>query len=131
MFITAKLVFENYIPDELLKGMWFKQKIKDVIYGKIYQYDRIFELNHIPDYEEYVAANGYPVKPKIMSYTANPDEPAVILAHPEQIGWWDNDPFNNDAFMQDIQLKDINMILSDYKGESNVRYFCKSIEGNR
>ena len=118
MFITAKLVFENYIPDELLKGMWFKQKIKDVIYGKIYEYDKIFVLNHIPDYEEYVAANGYPVKPKIMSYTANPDEPAVILAHPEQIGWWDEDPSSDE--MRDIELRDFNMLLEYYDSDIEI-----------
>ena len=118
MFITAKLVFENYVPDELLKGMWFKQRVKDVIYGKVYEYDKIFELTHIPEYESYVAVNGYPVKPMVMTITANPDDNAILLAHPEQIGWWDEDPSFDE--MRDIELKDINMILCDYDGEIEI-----------
>ncbi len=123
MFITAKLVFEHYIPDELLPTMWFKQRVKDVIYGKVYEYDRIFMLNHTPqDKESFIITNGYPVKPMIMSYTANPDENAILLAHPEQIGWWDDEPWDTDedAEMRDIELKDINMILSDYDGEIEI-----------
>ena len=123
MFISAKLVFESYIPEQLEKGMWFKQRMKDIIYGKIYQYDRIYELRHVPSHiEEYCAANGYPVKPVIMSITANPDEPAVLLAKAEQIGWWDVDPFDDDenAELRDIELNDINMILSDYDNEVDI-----------
>ena len=118
MFITAKLVFENYVPDELLKGMWFKQRVKDVIYGKIYEYDKIFELTHIPEYESYIAVNGYPVKPRIMSITANPDESAVTLATAEQIGWWDEDPSSDT--MRDIELKDFNVLLEYYDGDVEI-----------
>lgn len=119
MFIIAKLVFESYIPKTLENGMWFKQRIKDVIYGRIYEYDKIFELNHTPeDTDSYLSTNGYPVKPRIMSITANPDEPAVTLATAEQIGWWDEDPSSDE--MRDIELKDINMILSDYDSEVEI-----------
>lgn len=127
MFITAKLVFENYIPDELLPDMWFKQRVKDVIYGKIYEYDKIFKLSTLgqlspQDFDSIVQMHGYPVKPMIMSFTANPDEEAILLAHPEQIGWWDDEPWDTDedAEMRDIELKDINMILSDYDGEIEI-----------
>lgn len=119
MFITAKLVFENYIPNDLVSGLWFKQRVKDVIYGKIYEYDRIFELNHTPaNREEFIITNGYPVRPMIMSITANPDEPAITLATHEQIGWWDEDPSSDE--MRDIELKDINMILSECDGEIEI-----------
>jgi hypothetical protein len=119
MFITAKLVFEHYIPEQLTKGMWFKQKIKDVIYGKIYEYDRIYELNHIPqDMDTWVQANGYPVKPRIMTIEANPDRYSTTLAKAEEIGWWDEGPHVEE--LRDIELKDFNIILSDFDGEIQI-----------
>lgn len=119
MFILAKLVFEHYIPEQLTKGMWFKQRIKDVIYGRIYEYDRIYEIGHIPqDMDSYVQANGYPVKPRIMSITANPDQPAETLATADQIGWWDEGPHVEE--LRDIELKDFNIILSDYDSEIDI-----------
>lgn len=122
MFITAKLVFESYMTDTITKGMWFKQRIKDVIYGKIYQYDRIFELSHTPqDIDSYLSINGYPVKPVIMSITANPDEKAVVLATDDKIGWWDEDPDNDEQDLRDIELKDINLLLSDFDGEIDIQ----------
>lgn len=119
MFILAKLVFEHYIPEQLTKGMWFKQRIKDVIYGRIYEYDRIYELNHIPqDMDTWVQANGYPVRPRIVSITANPDEPAETLVKYDQIGWWDEGDHVEE--LRDIELKDFNLILSDFDGEIDI-----------
>jgi hypothetical protein len=127
MFIIAKLVFESYIPEKLEKGMWFKQRIKDVIYGRVYEYDKIFEINATSEYEfeSYIENHGYPVRPKIVSITANPDDKADILATEHQIGWWDEDP-NSDE-MRDIELKDINMILSDYDSEIEIEIDDKYI----
>ena len=117
MFILAKLVFESYIPDTLDKGMLFKQRIKDVLLGKRYEYDRIFVLNHIPnDRESYIIANGYPVRPTIVSITSNPDNTADVLATAEQIGWWDAEPWNDEADLRDIEVKDFNYILEEEDG---------------
>ncbi len=123
MFITAKLVFEHYIPDTLTKGMMFKQRIKDVIYGNVYEYDKVFTMDasfpmSSQDFDSFLQVHGYPVMPRIMTITANPDEPAVTLATAEQIGWWDEDPSSDE--MRDIELKDINMILSDYNSEVEI-----------
>jgi hypothetical protein len=122
MFITAKLVFESYIPDTLTKGMWFKQRIKDVIYGRIYEYDRIFQASapsqSQEEFDSFVQLHGYPVRPKIVSITANPDDIAHVLATEHQIGWWDEDPYSDE--MRDIELKDINMLLSDYESEIEI-----------
>lgn len=119
MFITAKLVFEHYVPEQLEKGMLFKQKIKDVIYGKIYEYDRIYEINHIPqDMDVWVQANGYPVRPRIVSYTANPDQVAETLATYDKIGWWDDGPEVEE--LRDIELKDYNFILENYQGDIDI-----------
>ena len=119
MFILAKLVFEHYIPEQLTKGMWFKQRIKDVIYGKIYEYDRIYELTLIPqDMDTWVQANGYPVKPRIMTIEANPDKYSTTLATADQIGWWDEGDHVEE--LRDIELKDFNIILSDFDGEIDI-----------
>lgn len=119
MFILAKLVFEHYIPEQLEKGMWFKQKIKDVIYGRIYEYDRIYEINHIPqDTDVWFQANGYPVRPRIVSITANPDQPAETLVKYDQIGWWDEGEHVEE--LRDVELKDFNLILSDFDGEIDI-----------
>ncbi len=123
MFITAKLVFESYIPDQIDKGMWFKQTITQNIYGRQYTHDRVFQMNSVgnlssEDFDSFIQMHGYPVRPKIVSITANPDDVAHILATEHQIGWWDEDP-NSDE-MRDIELKDINMILEDYDGEVEI-----------
>lgn len=115
MFILAKLVFESYMPEKLTKGMMFKQRIKDVIYGKIYEYDRIFELNHTPQDElSYLSVNGYPVRPRVMSLTANPDTIADTIATYDKIGWWDDGPEFDD--LRDVTIADFNYILSDEDG---------------
>jgi hypothetical protein len=117
MYIIAKLVFESYIPDELVPGIYFKQRIKDVIYGKTYEYDRIFMLNHKPnDRESYIITNGFPVKPTIVSLTANPDESAAVLATDPEIGWWDAQPWNDESDLRDIEIQDFNYILQEDDG---------------
>ena len=119
MFIKAKLVFDSYMPDTLKPGMWFKQQITDTIYGKRYTYDRLFLLGHTPkDQDSYVAINGCPVMPVIVSITANPDEKAVVIAQPHEIGWWDDGPGTDE--LRDIELKDINLVLSDYDSEVEI-----------
>lgn len=131
MFIRAKLVFEHYIPEQTTKGMMFKQRIKDVIYGKVYEYDRVFEMNSLPsltpeDFDSFIQMHGYPVKPVIMSITANPDDKADVLANNEQIGWWDDGPGVDE--LRDIELKDINAVLSDYDGELDIEVVDEAIE---
>ena len=115
MYILAKLIFQSYIPHELKKGMLFKQRIKDVIYGNVYEYDRIYQLQTDQvDYDSYTAANGMPVKPVIVSITANPDDKADILATSDQIGWWDEGEHSDE--LRDIELKDINLVLQEEDG---------------
>ena len=127
MYIKAKLVFDSYLPDILKPGMWFKQTITDVIYGKRYTYDRLFLLGHTPvDSEAYIVVNGCPVMPVIVSFTANPDDKAVTLAYPHQVGWFDDGPGTDE--LRDIELKDINLILSDYDGELDIEIEDEAFE---
>lgn len=122
MFIIAKLVFQSYIADAPKRGMLFRQEITEIVYGKKYTYPRIFQLQNditgIVNIIKFFDENGYPVKPYIYSMTSNPDANANILATPEQIGWWDDDPFDDseDAVLRDIELKDFNYILQEEDG---------------
>jgi len=93
----------------------FQQRVKDVVFGRVYEYDRIFLLNHTPnDIESYISINGYPVKPYIYSITSNPDANANILATPDQIGWWDEGSHSDE--LRDIELKDYIYILQEEDG---------------
>lgn len=115
MFILAKLVFESYIPEKLEKGMYFKQRIKDVIFGKVYEYDRIFILNHMPfDKESYIITNGYPVIPTIYTITDNPDDIAGVIATADMIGWWDEGEHSDE--LRDVEIKDFNYVLEEEDG---------------
>lgn len=112
MFIIAKLVFQSYIPDEIVPGMMFKQHIRDFIVGDMYEYDHIFMLQtKIFDQDAYIATNGYPVKPYIYTMTANPDAKADVLATPDQIGWFDEGEHSDE--LRDVELKDFNNILQN------------------
>ncbi len=95
MYIKVKLVLEHYIPDEIVPAMMFKQRIKDVIYGNVYEYDRVFQMTTISrmspeDFDSFIQMHGYPVRPNIVSITANADDKAVVLATYKQIGWFDD-----------------------------------------
>jgi hypothetical protein len=115
MYILAKLVFQSYVPEQLVPGMMFQQRVKDVVFGRVYEYDRIFLLNHTPnDIESYININGYPVVPYIYSITSNPDADANVLATSDQIGWWDEGPESED--LRDIELKDFIYILQEEEG---------------
>jgi hypothetical protein len=117
MYILAQLVFESYMPDKITKGMWFKQHITEVIYGQRYAYDRLFELQiTVPEHEElsYLDKNGYPVRPLIVSITANPDEIADIIAQPNMIGWWDDGASCDE--LRDVTMFDFNNLLQHESG---------------
>ena len=111
MFILAKLVFKSYMPKQLEKGMWFLSKHKDVVYGKIYEYITISELQQVPqDMDSYIAEYGAPVEPYIIQPMINKDEPEEILVHPDHIGWWESDlgyEDDNENWVPNIVLEDL------------------------
>ena len=117
MFTLAKLVFKSYMPLQLEKGMWFASKQKDIVYGKIYEYLQIHELQHVPqDMESYIAINGAPVEPYIIMPMLNPDSPEEILATPDQIGWWDQGDTSDD--LEDLTVQIINAYIYGEDGEN-------------
>jgi hypothetical protein len=114
MYILANLVFKLYVPKKLEKGMRFITKQTDIVYGKVYEYLQLHELNHTPqDYDSYISVNGYPVEPYIVPQVQNPDDNVKPLVHPEQIGWF----IEGDSIGRQIDIKDINHILQEYNGE--------------
>lgn len=117
MFTLAKLVFKSYMPLQLEKGMWFASKQKDIVYGRVYEYLKLYELTHVPqDMDSYIAINGAPVEPYIVQPMQNPDEPEQILATPDQIGWWDEGDSSDD--LEDITVQIINSYIYGEDGEN-------------
>lgn len=109
MFVDAQLVFKSYMPEYALeKGMLFLTTLNNE--------PHIHSLNKLPPNEyEFMKINGFPVRPYIVD-TGNPNlsNDEIIYAHPEQIGWMDDGDESDELY--DIELKNINKILSDYNG---------------
>ena len=119
MFIEAKLVFQSYVPNEFTIGMLFKRTTLMIKLKHTFKYDEIFALKDIPqDRESFILTNGFPVKPTIVSITANPDSNADILATDDLIGWWDDGPDTDN--LRDIEIKDFNYILENYDGNIDI-----------
>ena len=107
MYIEAQMVFKSYAPLKLEKGMLFLiSERRDF---------QLRQLDFIPqDEQEYLRINGYPVEPYIME-TGNPNlKEEVVLATPEQIGWFDEGEWSDE--LCDIELKHFNRILEGYDG---------------
>ena len=109
MYIDAELVLKSYKPLKLEEGMFFVNKIvrTDDI--------ELFILEEIPEDEEtFLVTHGYPIELYVIQHELlNNTETPIILATPEQIGWWDDD--DSDEFTE-ISLEKINNIISQFTG---------------
>jgi len=107
MYIEAQMVFKSYAPLKLEKGMLFL-----ISQGRDFQ---LRQLDVVPqDEQEYLKLNGYPVEPYIMEM-GNPNlKEEVVLATPEQIGWFDEGEWSDE--LCDIEIKHFNRILEGYDG---------------
>jgi hypothetical protein len=83
-YTSAQLIFPQYYPDQLEKGMYFV-----TMHGLVQEnpYVHIYELDHIPrDQGAYIEKHGLPVQPHlIMRTSSNPDITPSVVAYPEQI----------------------------------------------
>jgi len=127
MFIEAKLVFQSYIPLRLEEGMLFLRKISMRKLKTNIEHYEVFELKDIPrDIDSYVAINGWPVEPHIYSITLNPDDHAHILATPDLIGWWDEEPDavyeeDEEGLLRDITVTEYNYLLENFEGNIDIQ----------
>jgi hypothetical protein len=106
MHHIAEIVLKSYMPKQLEIGMWFITKINP---GTLKEYTEIWALNTHPreTLEEFIVKNGAPVEPYLIY-----DE--QVLAEPHEIGWWDEGDHVDE--LRDIELADINFILSEWDG---------------
>jgi hypothetical protein len=83
-YINVQLIFPEYYPDQLEKGMYFV-----TMEGLVQEnpYVHIYELDKIPkDQGAYIQKHGLPVQPHlIMRTSSNPDVAPIIVAYPDQI----------------------------------------------
>lgn len=109
MYIDAELVLKSYKPLKLEEGMLFVNKIArtDAV--------ELFILEEIPDDEEtFLVTHGCPIELYIIQHELiNNIETPILLATPEEIGWWDGD--DSDEFTE-ITIKEINNIISQFTG---------------
>ena len=109
MYIDAELVLKSYKPLKLEEGMFFVNKIvrTDDI--------ELFILEEIPEDEEtFLVTHGYPIELYVIQHELlNNTETPIILATPEQIGWWDYEEL--DEFTE-ISLEEINNVISQFTG---------------
>jgi hypothetical protein len=107
MYLEAELVLKSYKPLKLEEGMLFVNKIArtDVV--------EVFILEELPDDEEkFIVTHGYPMEPYII-LDADTETP-IILAIPEQIGWWDDGDDVDEV--REISIEEINNVISQFDG---------------
>lgn len=109
MYIDAELVLKSYKPLKLEEGMLFVNKIArtDAV--------ELFILEEIPEDEEtFLVTHGCPIELYIIQHELiNNIETPILLATPEEIGWWDGD--DSDEFTE-ITIEEINNIISQFTG---------------
>lgn len=83
-YVNVQLIFPEYHPDQLEKGMYFVTMDGLV---QEHPYVHIYELDKIPkDQGAYIQKYGLPVLPHlIMRTSSNPDVAPIIVAYPDQI----------------------------------------------
>ena len=83
-YVNVQLIFPEYHPDQLEKGMYFVSMDGLV---QEHPYVHIYELDKIPrDQGAYIQKHGLPVHPHlIMRTSSNPDVAPIIGAYPDQI----------------------------------------------
>ena len=109
MYFQAQIVFKSYVPDGLKKGMWFIRTILEE--KELFELDQTFLSPE--EEEEFIAFNGYPVKPFIVEEYVDGSVPA-ILATPDEIGWFDEGEDTDE--LRDVTIDDLNYIINYEQG---------------
>jgi hypothetical protein len=107
MWKLHQLIWKNYVPLSLEKGMWYINKD-----------NQVYILDKIPqNQQEYIQENGYPIEFML----SNENDNIVLhmfLEDANNIAWWDEGD-HTDEF-RDINIKDINMIFEHVDGYVSV-----------
>lgn len=107
MYIECQLVFKSYKPLTLEKGMLFLTTLNGI--------NQIRQITEVPhNQEEFTSINGYPVEPYIMDIGNVNLKEEIIIATPEQIGWFDEGDHSDE--LSDISITNINQILEQFDG---------------
>jgi len=109
MYKEAELVLHSYHPLYIEKGMYFVRHVwpgSDREYREIWQVDR-----DIDDEDVFMAVNGAPVKLMIANQIR---DVSVIIAYPEDIGWFDEGDDSDE--LHDVTINELNKILDTYQG---------------
>lgn len=103
MYQPTKLIYNSYIPTELSVGMLFAM---DVVVDDV-PYLHVYKLDTIPkDMDKCLEENGYPVKPYLVrAVSSNPDVPPEVVAHPDQLGW-----IEQEGLLYPFDIDDMNYI---------------------
>jgi len=111
MYYPALLILNNYVPLQVEEGMIFKS----VMFPNTdKEFTILWVKKGIPvsDLDKFFSQHGYPVNPMVI------DEDGETLAHPEQIGWWDEGDHTDD--LRDITVIDMNRILKEHQGKIEI-----------
>ena len=103
----ANLVFINYEPKELKKGMLFLATLYE---GTEREFHELWQYSTSTlSLEEHIKFYGFPVKPRIVYNN--------FVVEENNIGWLDI-PYEED--MQMLSVKDMNKILNEFDGELEI-----------
>ena len=109
MFAEAKLIFQNYIPTEIKKGMLFMSFDRN---NQPIVYETNVSTTSKEQLDNFIQANGYPVRPYIyIEGNPNLTDSSYCIATPDKIGWFDRDGQCEDLF--DITVREFNIILEN------------------
>jgi hypothetical protein len=105
----VKLIYNSYIPDELHVGMLFAASVTI----NEHSYLHVHELDKLPrDVDKYIQENGQPVKPYLIrAVDSNPDKAPEVVAHPDQLAYYEQD-----GQLYDFTIDDMNYISMNDDG---------------
>jgi hypothetical protein len=105
----VKLIYNSYVPEQLEPGMLFALSVT----VNEHSYLHVHELEKLPrNIERYIQENGYPVKPYLVrAIDSNPDKAPEVVAHPDQLAYYEQD-----GQLYDFTIDDMNYISMNDDG---------------
>jgi hypothetical protein len=120
MYYPAKLEFQSYVPEQYTKNVLFKvindanTRFETVVLTPLEKLVGSFILTR-ENIDDVVNQYGYPVQPYIVDYDG------VILATPDQIGWWDDGEDTDELY--DITVRELNGVINKFDGDISIEVY--------